>query len=198
MSKKTAKQGQSPEQNNLKTGGASIPRGDQLKPTSQVDPNEIFAVRFLKGQHEELKRLFSQMEGATTEGERLDLLERVASFFHQHSRLEEKHLYPNVSTQNTQRFIEQGRQDHRKAEERLEKMLQLTSFGDDFIDQFKSVVDEIERHIEEEEGQLFPSIAKEIPMSTLITIGLELEKEVQPMARPSTGAADAAFDLGEE
>jgi hemerythrin-like domain-containing protein len=193
MSKKTSRQEPSADRSN-QTGGAGRPKMDRPNQASPSAPSEIFAINFLERQHAELRNLFSQMNQETSEIRRSDLLERVATFLRNHSALEQRYFYPGVLTKETEKLVNEGRKDHKEAEEMLEDLLQSESFEDDFIKDFQKLVDAVQNHLQEEESSLFPKVVKEIPIATLVRIGEEMEEAYQLMDQAGPSVADETYN----
>jgi len=188
MNRNTSKQEQPIDKLNPKVAGASqsIPE----KSGSATRPEDITAVRFLEKQHVELQGLFAQMEQETTQTGRRMLLERCATFLRNHSAIEERHFYPAVLNEETEKLLKEARKEHREAEEKLGELFQCESFDEDFVKEFDDWVEEVQHHIHEEENELFPMVAKEIPGSTLVRVGEEMQEAYRFMAQSGPSISD--------
>jgi hypothetical protein len=153
-------------------------------------PEEVSAIVFLERQHVELKELFAQMKMETTEAGRRMLLEKAATYLRNHSALEERHFYPGILNDDTESLLKDARKEHREAEEALGKLFQYESFDDDFVKKFDKLVEDVQHHIHEEENELFPQVAKEIPMSTLMQIREEMERSYRYMVQSGPSISD--------
>lgn len=200
MSKKTSKQGQSPEKSSAQSSGASRPSQEPITHLGRKTKNEIFAIDLLERQHVELRNLFAQFNQGNSQMGRAELLEQVATLLRNHTSLEERHFYPGVLTKDTESLLKEARKEHRDAEERLGKLFQLDTDDDDFPKQFNKLVEAVQHHIQEEEDELFPKVAKEIPTATLSEIGQEMEKSYRLMSQvsPSVGDKVETFDRSDE
>ncbi len=176
MNRKTVRENKNPSE--ALSRGASYP-----------EPSSIYAMNFLERQHVELRDMFAQMEHERSETGRRRLLERVTTYLRNHSALEERHFYPGVLNDETKRLLEHSLEEHKDAEEGLGKLL-AEDFDEGFERKFKKLVEDVQHHMRDEEGKLFPEVARTIPMSTLTKLGEEMEKSYRSMVLSGPSVAD--------
>ena len=177
MNRKTVKENERPSE--ALSRGASYP-----------EPSSISAIHFLERQHVELRDLFAQMKDELSETGRRRLLEQVSTMLRNHSAIEERHFYPGVLNDETKRLLEHSIKEHKEAEEGLGKLFQADNFEDGFERKFEKLADDVRHHMQDEEGKLFPEVARTIPMSTLTQIGEEMERSYRSMLLSGPSVAD--------
>jgi hypothetical protein len=154
-----------------------------------AEPSNIYAIHFLEKQHVVLRDMFAQMKDERTETGRRRLLERVTTYLRNHSAIEERHFYPGVWNDETKKMLEHSKEEHQKAEEGLEKLL-AEDFDESFERKFEKLAEDVQHHMRDEEGDLFPTVAKCIPRTTLSQIGDEMEKSYRSMVLSGPSTAD--------
>jgi hemerythrin superfamily protein len=123
------------------------------------------AIELLTADHEKVKKLFGQFEEA---GERafktkLGIFEKVVKELKIHSQLEERIFYPATMEQGdkeAQELVREGIEEHRVADYMMERLQAAGAEDATFAAKFKVLMENVEHHIEEEEGQLFPKAKK--------------------------------------
>ncbi|MBB2913173.1 hemerythrin superfamily protein [Streptosporangium becharense] len=146
--------------------------------------------------HREVEQLFGQLEmlrGVDESERRRDLTEKVITELIRHSIAEEAYLYPA-----TRKFVPGGDaladrelSEHAEAEQ-LMKDLEKTDVGDPRFDQLLTrFMGVIRQHVQEEEGELFPQLARHAGTEELRELGGKVQaiKKVAP-TRPHPMAPD--------
>ena len=176
MNRKTVRENERPTE--ALSRGASYP-----------EPSSIYAIEFLEKQHVVLRDMFAQMKEERSETGRRRLLERVATYLRNHSAIEERHFYPGVWNDETKDMLEHSKEEHQEAEEGLEKLL-AEDFDEGFERKFEKLAEDVQHHMRDEEGELFPEVAKTIPMTTLSQLGEEMERSYRLMVLSGPSVAD--------
>jgi hypothetical protein len=177
-------------QKNTTRQESATPNAVGARQQGATTPEQVSAIVFLERQHVELQELFAQMKAEATEAGRRMLLEKVATYLRNHSAIEERHFYPGVLNEETESLLKDARKEHKEAEEALGKLFQYESYDDDFVKKFDKLVEDVQHHIHEEENELFPQVAKEIPMSTLVQIREEMERSYRHMLQSGPSISD--------
>ena len=145
------------------------------------------AVELLLRDHEEVKKLFRQFEeaGKRAYKKKQGIAEQVIQKITVHSQLEERIFYPAVRAkagQETGDMILEGIEEHRVADFMMERLKQTEPTDETYDAKFKVLVEGVEHHVKEEEGQVFPE-AKKAVGDDLESLGAQMEKLEQQLAK---------------
>lgn len=135
------------------------------------------AISLLKADHEKVKELFSRTESAS-ENEKLLLFQKIKEELEIHTHIEETILYPKLKEK--EELIEitlEAVEEHHQAKVLLLEISNLSESSEKFEPKLKVLQEDIEHHVEEEEGEMFPKMQKLFSREDLETLGAELERE---------------------
>jgi hemerythrin superfamily protein len=122
---------------------------------------ETGAVALLEGQHRRLERLFEEFEQAQGVGAQQELFERIADHLAAHAAIEEELFYPTFFAARTEKLLRESVEEHLVIKRVLTDLLEMTAEDEQFRAKMKTVKDIVEHHVEEEESELFPKIARD-------------------------------------
>lgn len=125
------------------------------------------AVKMLKDDHKKVKGLFREYEGA---GERAHqtkgkIAEQVFMELEVHSKLEEEIFYPAVQAKGTKdlkEVVNEGIEEHHVVDVLIAELKALDPSDERFDAKFKVLTENVEHHIEEEEGEMLPDAEKKL------------------------------------
>lgn len=132
------------------------------------------AIELLKMQHAEVKDLFKKCETASGD-EKLELFEQIADDLAAHAAIEEKHFYPATRSARTEDLLHEAVEEHLAAKRIIADLLEMQPEDAQFDAKIKVLQEEIEHHVEEEEGDLFPKVKKLLSSDELDDIGVVME-----------------------
>ncbi len=128
------------------------------------------AIDLLMSQHREVEDLFSKIEKAKSAGKKTELFEKLADDLAIHAAIEEHHFYPAVKDDGTE-----------------DNLLDVSASDETFDAKIKVLKEQIEHHVEEEEGELFPRAKQLLNEDEMEALGqamsaeqAELEEKGQP------------------
>lgn len=134
------------------------------------------AIKLLKSQHAEVKALFGRYEKTDDDATRQDIFEKVADALAAHSAIEEKIFYPSVYVGPLKAELRAAVEEHLAAKRVIADLLKLKPEDEQFDAKMKVLRDEIEHHVEEEEGTLFPQVEQSFVSVELESLGERMEK----------------------
>ena len=163
---------------------------DSTKPTGSTAAD---AITLLKADHQKVKELFRQFE-ALQDGDSQNKSKIVAEICHQlsiHAQVEEEIFYPAMrSAMDDEALMDEADVEHAAAKG-LIKLLEAMAPGDDHYDATVTVLgEEIDHHVQEEEGKMFPKAASvNIPLlgEQIIQRKEELEAQHSRVRPAATG-----------
>src|SRR5262249_41854495 len=125
------------------------------------------AIDFLKAQHRMVEDLFARIDKAKTEDEKETLFTELADSLAVHTSIEEHHFYPGVKSRATEELLLESVEEHLAAKRVLSDLLDLPVDDETFDAKLKVLNDLVSHHVEEEEGTLFPKVARSVDKSDL-------------------------------
>jgi hemerythrin superfamily protein len=134
------------------------------------------AFRLLKQDHEKVKGLFAQFEAASTSQEQKRLFAQIKSELELHTRIEEKAVYPLLKEQaQTKEKTDEALQEHHVVKTLLQEATGVNPEGDAFPAKVKVMRENVEHHVQEEEGEMFPLAQKILSAQQQQQIAREIE-----------------------
>jgi hemerythrin superfamily protein len=117
------------------------------------------ALMLLKKDHAEVRNLFSQFEraGKTDPEKRNDLFAEIRRELQIHSRAEVEIFYPAIKAFNGEgaRLVTEAVKQHRRIDELLTQISRLKPSDRTFDEKFEGLLETVDLHIEEDEGEIF-------------------------------------------
>ena len=110
-------------------------------------------VELLKADHRKVKQLFSQFESAG-EKEKAGIFAEIARELQVHTKVEEEIFYPVVKKMDSDMALE-AEEEHNIVDWIIAQMKKLSPSDENYDAKFTTLKENVEHHIEEEEGQLF-------------------------------------------
>src|SRR5262245_33492104 len=129
------------------------------------------AIKMLEEQHREVEKLFEQLDGMPAGTSQRKAFEELADTIAIHAAIEERHFYPSVNQRNTEGTLLEAVEEHLAIKRVLADLLQLDESDETFPAKLEVLEDEIAHHIEKEEEELFPKVAKLFDADILEEIG---------------------------
>jgi hemerythrin superfamily protein len=122
------------------------------------------AIELLKRDHQEVEKLFQRFSSGADGRGRMQVVEKICQELEVHTQIEEEIFYPAVretGDENLGRKVAEALQEHQQAKEKIQT---LRGMSDDDQGELESTVSslqqDIEHHVTEEEGEMFPRVAQ--------------------------------------
>jgi len=151
------------------------------------------ALILLKEDHDEMRRLFEELESSRTGTlkARIRLVEAIKEELEVHARIEEEIFYPAMRVSRSpelRRLVLEAVEDHRLVEDLLEELDDLMPNDEEFEAKLTVLREQVLHHADEEERSLFAEAKKELESASLEQLGRELAErrralETQPAHR---------------
>ena len=145
------------------------------------------AIELLESQHREVEDLFDRFEKADQAAAKRKLVEEISDKLAVHAAIEERHFYPAVKDEQTEDLLMEALEEHLAVKRVLADLLDLKPADETFEPKVKVLKEQIEHHVDEEEEELFPKVAKLLSKDQLEALGqemtatqVELEAEQKP------------------
>ena len=125
------------------------------------------AIELLKDDHRKVKKLFREFEAAGDRAYQTKrrIAEQVFAELEVHSRLEEEIFYPAVAAtanKDGKELVAEGIEEHHVVDVLINELKALEPEDEQFDAKFKVLTENVEHHIEEEEGEMLPDAEKKL------------------------------------
>ena len=135
------------------------------------------AITLLKTDHDRVKKMLEEGESTTERGvkTRTELLATLKREMMIHERIEEEIFYPALKAHPKARdIVLEGYEEHHVVDEILSE-LEATDVGSEtWGAKFSVMKENIEHHIEEEEGEMFPQARQVFDRQELVDLGARM------------------------
>lgn len=127
------------------------------------------ATELLESQHRNIEDLFSRLEDGHS-----SVLDELADNIVAHMMIEQEIFYPAVSSVDPNAIAESF-EEHAIAEISLKRLLRTEGEDEPFTARLGVLKELIARHVDEEEGDLFPDVEQDIAEDRLEKLGMEMK-----------------------
>jgi hemerythrin superfamily protein len=135
------------------------------------------ALELLRRDHQKVKGLFQQAQAAKDAAQRKQIFDQIDTELEIHAHIEETVFYPAVEEhEELKDMVEEALDEHEDVKTLLEEMEDLdVDDGAEFDSKLKELMDNVEHHVQEEEGEMFPKVLQVMDKDVLQQLGEELE-----------------------
>jgi len=134
------------------------------------------ALEVLKQDHQKVKGLFKEATGSPDQSKRKELFDKIDTELEIHAHIEETVFYPALEThEELKDLVAEALEEHQEVRILLEELEELGSESHDFGSKLQELIESVEHHVEEEEGEMFPKVREVFDESQLEQLGQELE-----------------------
>jgi hemerythrin superfamily protein len=151
------------------------------------------AIDLLKKDHDRVEDLFARVKD-NEDGDNRDTFGQIRRELETHTHIEEQIFYPHLlsaGNDELQSLTREALVEHGQVKMVLEE---LGTFGEDLGDfnaKLKVLIEDVEHHVEEEEGEMFPLVQDQIDEETLRRLGTQMEQEKARFTGGTTRVASA-------
>ena len=143
------------------------------------------AIDLLKADHARVKELFHQYEAAGNRAyhKKKGIAEEVCTELEVHTTLEEEFFYPAMkrnTDQDGKDLVAEAIEEHHVVATLMEELKGLDPKDERYDAKFKVLMENVEHHIEEEEGEMFPE-AEEVLGEKLESLGTQMQERKQEL-----------------
>jgi iron-sulfur cluster repair protein YtfE (RIC family) len=149
------------------------------------------AIELLKEDHDKVDKLFQKVK-ATPDGDHKDLFEQIKAELDVHTHIEETIFYPKLKEEGDDELkdiVLEGIEEHRQAKMFLKELAALSDDSEKFDPKLKVLMEDIEHHVVEEEGEMFKLVEDQFDASVLEELGAEMEAEKAKFGKSQKAAS---------
>ena len=136
------------------------------------------AIALLKADHDKMKKLLADGETTTERGEktRTELFATIKGELFVHERIEEEIFYPALKEHpKAKDIVLEGYEEHHVVDEIMGELEALDVTDETWGAKFKVMKENVEHHIEEEEGEMFKQARSVFDRQELEDLGARME-----------------------
>jgi hemerythrin superfamily protein len=157
----------------------------------------VNAIDLLEQQHKEVKALFARYEKASSTDLKRKLFEQIADDLAVHAAIEEKHFYPATKAARTAELLQEAVEEHLAAKRIIADLLEMDVDDAQFDAKMTVLREEIEHHVEEEEGELFPKVKQMLAEDELEDLGIVMDDLADELKEDGAPRAAVPAETGE-
>lgn len=158
----------------MRTNSTSTKPGNKQIPGT-TEPMD--AIALLTEDHEKVKAMFEQYEGLgdRAHATKQKLAMQICTELTKHAMAEEEIFYPAVreASKEYEDLVDEATVEHASAKDLIEQIMSMDSTEELFDAKVKVLSEQIEHHVEEEEGEMFPKARK--AGLDLVALGEEIQ-----------------------
>lgn len=139
------------------------------------------AIDLLKKDHDRVESLFEKFK-RNEDGNNTALARQISGELETHTHIEETIFYPAAMKRGKaglKKIIREGLEEHAQVKDLLADLSKMTARNKQFNAKLKVVVENVEHHVEEEEGEMFKLCEDQMSSKQLDQLGAEMEAEKQ-------------------
>ena len=116
-------------------------------------------LKLLKKDHSDVQSLFGKFDrtGKSAHDKKNELFSKIRRELQLHSRAEEEIFYPALKALNGQgrSLVAEALKQHKDIDELLTQISRLKTTDNNFDEKMETLIENVDHHIEEEEGEIF-------------------------------------------
>jgi hypothetical protein len=148
------------------------------------------AIQLLKADHKVVDGLFQQVK-ATEESEHPSIFEQIKAELDVHTHIEEKVFYPKLISDGDKELADltkEGIEEHHQVKMFLREIAALVDESDKFEPKLTVLIEDVEHHVMEEEGEMFKMVEEQFDAATLDELGKAMEEEKKTFKKPQAAS----------
>ena len=151
------------------------------------------AIDLLKADHDSVEELFATVK-ENEDGDNTDTFDQIRTELELHTHIEEQIFYPhllNVGNETLQNLTREALEEHGRVKALLGDIGRLSEDLAEFNARLAVLIEDVEHHVEEEEGEMFPMVKDQFDEATLLRLGTLMEDEKVRYTRQTARTATA-------
>ena len=149
------------------------------------------AIELLKEDHDTVDKLFQKVKATQEESEMAQLFEQIKAELEVHTHIEETIFYPYLienGDEELQDITKEGIEEHHQAKMFLREISNLSEGSEKLDPKLKVLMEDIEHHVQEEEGEMFKMCEEQFDEATLDELGTQMEAEKKNFSGKASSA----------
>ena len=148
------------------------------------------AIELLKEDHNRVSRLFQKVKADTEGKNHKKLFEQIREELEIHTHIEETVFYPQIKQEKEiEELVLEGIEEHHQVKMFLRELGNLVEDSEKFDPKLKVLMEDVEHHVQEEEGEMFPKLQEAYDEKFLNELGAQLEEEKKKYMKSNKAGA---------
>jgi iron-sulfur cluster repair protein YtfE (RIC family) len=138
------------------------------------------AIELLKEDHEKVDALFQKVKATQEDSEKQQLFQQIKQELEVHTQIEETIFYPYLmenGDEELQDITKEGIEEHHQVKVFLREIENLSDESEKLDPKLQVMMEDVEHHVQEEEGEMFKMCEEQFDEATLEELGSQLEAE---------------------
>ena len=141
------------------------------------------AFNLLKADHRKVEELFEQLESASGQAKKR-VFEQIKTELELHTHIEEKIFYPALEKpKQTHDLTLEAYEEHDVVKKLLQELSRARTVSEEWEAKAKVLQENVEHHVEEEEGELFTKAEAALSEEQIEALGEQMEAEKERKQR---------------
>ena len=144
------------------------------------------AVKLLKDDHKKVKDLFRQFEKARTADRKKKIAEEAMHELEVHAEIEEEIFYPAAKAKadkEGKELVAEAVEEHHVVKVLIGELKAMREVNEQYEAKFTVLIENVEHHIEEEEGEMFTKARSVFDAAELDDLGRRMEARKETAGR---------------
>ena len=160
------------------------------------------AIALLKTDHATVKKMFEKEAKLTKKDseKKAGLFNQLKAALEVHAAIEEEIFYPAVKKARSEHVKDEVREayeEHKQMKSLLAQVSSITPADETYDMKIKVLKEDVEHHVKEEEGEMFPDAKRFLGEGRLVELGAQLEARKQALennlaSKPASGNQQSA------
>lgn len=148
------------------------------------------AIKLLTEDHNKVRKLFGKVKASDSNSEKNKLFKQIKQELEVHTHIEEKIFYPKVrENKEIKDIVMESLQEHHQVDVLMREIENLSDDSEKLEPKMKVLMEDVEHHAQEEEGEMFPKVEKNFSDSELEKLGEKLEQEKENYKKSNAAKA---------
>jgi len=152
------------------------------------------ATELLKADHDRVDALFQKVK-ANEDGNNQETFQKIRQELEIHTHVEEQIFYPNLlenGDEELQKIVREGLEEHGQVKTLLVEMGSMSGDDEEFKAKLQVMMENVEHHVQEEEGEMFPLVREQLDEQMLTRLGSLITAEKARMGGQSARSASGS------
>jgi len=161
----------------------------RTRQSSRADARGTTATQLLKNDHATVKQLFARFEklGEGAQETKQNTFAEIQRELETHSTIEEEIFYPAVREDvgGTEELVDESLAEHGVVKTLLRELSSLSAEDEEFDAKMTVLQANVEHHVAEEEGEMFPRVEARLGQERLQELGSQLQARKEALGQPT-------------
>jgi len=161
----------------LSNGGES-----PLFETIYTGDTAMNALELLKEDHRKVEELFEEYEKASNDRTKFSVYNKIRTELEIHTKIEETIVYPAFQKiEELEDMVMEALEEHKQVKDLIREIDHLVKGSEKLEAKIKVMKEDVEHHVKEEEGEVFPKVESLMDESELEELGTHVEEAKKEM-----------------